>query len=318
MSRTRLILGAVVCIFVAILAIVFLAVGGKEEHIITTTPPPSTADETQTEAEYSVMIPDVLPTYGEADSTGAAKTGTTAQAQTEAAAVSAGTTAKPAEQTEKPTEKTTTAKKETTTYEYAYAGFNPSVAAVSSEKWNLLLVNQDYILPDGFSVKTAKIADGSQSLDYRVVPYYDKMIAAAKADGISLIAVSGYRSYDRQRANFTRKINYYTGLGYSKAEATRLASKIVLMPGTSEHNAGLAMDFGTNGNTTLDENFGKTEAYKWLSAHAADYGFILRYAANTTNITKVSYEPWHWRYVGTEVAKDIKAKGVTLEEYLGG
>jgi len=313
MNRTRLILGAVVCIFVAILAIVFLAVGGRKEHI-TTTPPPST-EETQTEAEYSVMIPDVLPTYSETEPNGTTKPDGTTAVQVSVTAEPSDTTAV---QTTKAAEKTTKAKKESSTYEYAYAGFNPSVAAVSSENWNLLLVNQNYILPDGYSVKTAKIADGSQSLDYRVVPYYDKMIAAAKADGISLIAVSGYRSYDRQRANFTRKINYYTGLGYSKAEATRLASKIVLMPGTSEHNAGLAMDFGTNGNTTLDENFGKTDAFKWLSAHAADYGFILRYAANTTDITKVSYEPWHWRYVGVETAKDIKAKGVTLEEYLGG
>lgn len=203
-------------------------------------------------------------------------------------------------------------------YEYAYAGFNPSVAVINSEKWYLLLVNQDYILPDGFTVKTAPVAGNSgQTLDYRVVPYYDKMVAAAADDGISLIPVSGYRSLQRQRNNFERKINYYAGQGYSKAEATRLASKIVLMPGTSEHNAGLAMDFGTNGNYTLDENFAKTQAFKWLSENAADYGFILRYESDTTHITKITYEPWHWRYVGVKAAKEIKASGVTLEEYLG-
>lgn len=235
------------------------------------------------------------------------------------------TTAQPG--TEKPaTSKVTTTKapvsekepESSSKYEYAYAGFNPSVAVVNSEKWNLLLVNQDYILPDSFSVKTAPVAGGSgQMLDYRVVPHYDKMVAAAAADGISLIPVSGYRSRDRQRTNFERKINSYVNQGYSKAEATRLASKIVLMPGTSEHNAGLAMDFGTNGNYTLDENFAKTEAFKWLSEHAADYGFILRYDSDTTNITKITYEPWHWRYVGVKAAKEIKASGVTLEEYLG-
>ena len=139
----------------------------------------------------------------------------------------------------------------------------------------------------------------------------------AGADGISLIPVSGYRSRERQHNNFERKIKYYTGLGYGKAEATRLASEIVLMPGTSEHNAGLAMDFGTNGNYTLDENFAKTDAFKWLSAHAADYGFILRYESDTKHITKITYEPWHWRYVGVKAAKEIKASGVTLEEYLG-
>ena len=103
----------------------------------------------------------------------------------------------------------------------------------------------------------------------------------------------------------------------SKAEATRLASQIVLMPGTSEHNAGLAMDFGTNGNYTLDENFADTDAFRWLEEHAADYGFILRYEKDTQDITMVTYEPWHWRYVGEKAAKEIKASGVTLEEYLG-
>ena len=324
MNSIRMILGAAVCVFVAVSSILFLALGGKKERIV---PVISTtlASTTQSEEAYSVMIPDVLPTgvsesttdrntsTTAAETTGTTGTATTAGSTTEAASTTAAekTTAAPT------TAPTTAAATKAGEYEYAYAGFHPSVATVSEENWNLLLVNQDYILPEGYTVKTAKISDGTQSLDYRVVPYYNKMVAAAKADGISLIAVSGYRSLDRQRNNFTRKINYYQGLGYSKAEATRLAAKIVLMPGTSEHNAGLAMDFGTNGNTTLDENFGKTEAYKWLSEHAADYGFILRYAADTTSITKVTYEPWHWRYVGEKAAKEIKAKGVTLEEYLG-
>ena len=325
MNRTRLILGAVLCIFVAVIAVAFLFFGGKSKPA---DPVVTTAQETTTEQkeDYSVVIPDILPTGVEDDTTRQEETVTT-QAQTTTANAAETTTAG---KTEATTDAKTTAanhpsttKKPATTaakkseYEYAYAGFNPSVATVSEANWNLLLVNQDYILPDDYTVKLAKISDGTQSLDYRVVPYYNKMVAAAKADGISLLAVSGYRSLDRQRANFTRKINYYQDLGYSKAEATRLASKIVLMPGTSEHNAGLAMDFGTNGNYTLDENFGKTEAYKWLSQHAADYGFIMRYPADKTSITKVTYEPWHWRYVGEKAAKEIKARGVTLEEYLG-
>ncbi len=321
-------LGAALCIFVAVIAIAFLALGGRKQPIAAPAESVTQTGEAEPKAQYPVTIPDVLPTGMENTTNKQGETVTTVQT------TKAGETTTAADKTETTSAKnetTTAAKNETTTaagkptttaakkneYEYAYAGFNPSVATVSEENWNLLLVNQDYILPDDYTVKTAKIADGTQSLDYRVVPYYNKMVAAAKADGISLLAVSGYRSLDRQRSNFQRKINYYQGLGYSKAEATRLAAKIVLMPGTSEHNAGLAMDFGTNGNSTLDENFGKTEAFKWLSKHAADYGFILRYAADTTNITKVTYEPWHWRYVGEKAAKEIKARGVTLEEYLG-
>ena len=67
----------------------------------------------------------------------------------------------------------------------------------------------------------------------------------------------------------------------------------------------------------LDENFANTDAFRWLSENAADYGFILRYEEDTQDITMITYEPWHWRYVGVEAAQEIKAQGVTLEEYLG-
>ena len=324
-------LGAALCIFIAVIAIAFLALGGQKQPLVAPAESVTQTGEAEPKGDFSVVIPDDLSlnvndgttkrgeTSATAGQTTAAGQTTTGQETTSAGAET--TTARGETTTAAKDDQTTAAAKTTTTkkneYEYAYAGFNPSVATVSEENWNMLLVNQDYILPEDYTVKLAKISDGTQSLDYRVVPYYNKMVAAAKADGISLLAVSGYRSLDRQRANFTRKINYYQGLGYSKAEATRLASKIVLMPGTSEHNAGLAMDFGTNGNSTLDENFGKTEAYKWLSQHAADYGFIMRYPADKTSITKVTYEPWHWRYVGEKAAKEIKARGVTLEEYLG-
>lgn len=289
MNRIRLILLAGLCIFVALLSIAYITVGmdSKEPETTTqnttqnSTEPDTSADEPGTENNSTTEV--------------VSETETTTQAET------------------------TTREPETMggEYEYAYAGFNPSVAVVDNEKWNLLLVNQKYILPTDYTVQTAEIQGGGQSLDHRVVPHYNKMIAAAQTDGIDLIPVSGYRSLTRQKNNFNRKIDYYSSLGYSKAEATRLSAKIVLMPGTSEHNAGLAMDFGTNGNYTLDENFANTDAFRWLSENAADYGFILRYEEDTQDITMVTYEPWHWRYVGVEAAKEIKAQGVTLEEYLG-
>ncbi len=285
MNRIRTILALGLCIFIAVLSIGYITVGmdGKES-------------ENPDSATHATTAPEQP-----SDELSSAEESTSEQTTQETATQ----------------QQTTEAQTMGNEYEFAYAGFNPAVAAVDSEKWYLLLVNQSYILPDDFSVQTAEISGSSQKLDHRVVPYYNDMIRAAKADGIDLIPVSGYRTIERQRNNFNRKINYYSSLGYSKAEATRLAAKIVLMPATSEHNAGLAMDFGTNGNTTLDENFANTEAFKWLSKNAADYGFILRYEEDTTNITKVTYEPWHWRYVGVEAAKEINAQGVTLEEYLG-
>ncbi len=291
MSKIRTILALCLCIFIAVLSIGYITIGMHDKEEETT---PSATDSSADSTTAPVTVETPSETVSESNTAETIAQESTTQQQT-----------------------TTEAQTMGNEYEFAYAGFNPAVATVDGEKWNLLLVNQSYILPDGYSVQTAEVTGSSQKLDYRVVPYYNDMIKAAKADGIDLIPVSGYRTIERQRNNFNRKINYYSSLGYSKAEATRLAAKIVLMPGTSEHNAGLAMDFGTNGNTTLDENFANTKAFKWLSENAADYGFILRYEKDTTNITKVTYEPWHWRYVGVEAAKEIKARGVTLEEYLG-
>ena len=86
----------------------------------------------------------------------------------------------------------------------------------------------------------------------------------------------------------------------------------ILPPGTSEHNAGLAMDI-----ISQDVDFEKTKAFGWLQEHAQDYGFILRYPKDKEDITKITYEPGHWRYVGKEDAVKIKQSGVCLEEYLG-
>ena len=83
-------------------------------------------------------------------------------------------------------------------------------------------------------------------------------------------------------------------------------------PGSSEHNLGYAMDI-----VCVEEWFENTEEFRWLTENAADYGFIMRYPKDKQDITKVIYEPWHWRYVGVEAAKEMKEKNLTLEEYLG-
>lgn len=200
-------------------------------------------------------------------------------------------------------------------YEYAYAGFAPVYANLNIPQWNLLLVNRNYILPDDYEVDLAPsiTADSdSMKLDSRVAPHYNDMYLAAKADGILLTPVSGYRSTTRQKNNFENKISYYRDKGYSKAQATQLAARIILPPGTSEHNAGLAMDI-----CSLDVEFEQTAEFKWLRRNAADYGFILRYPENKQSVTEITYEPWHWRYVGVEAAKAMQSSGQCLEEYLG-
>lgn len=200
-------------------------------------------------------------------------------------------------------------------YAYAYAGFMPAYADMTVSDWRMILVNRDYILPDGYKPKLENAVEGGYDdvyLDERVAPYYNEMYQAAYKDGIHLVPISGYRSVDRQKRNFENKIDYYMDKGYSKVEATQEAATIILPPGTSEHNAGLAMDI-----CSLEQNFEDTEEFKWLCENAADYGFILRYPEDKQDVTKIIYEPWHWRYVGVEAAKEMKASGECLEEYLG-
>lgn len=199
-------------------------------------------------------------------------------------------------------------------YKYAYAGFNPRYANTSVPV-ERILVNRDYILPDNYSVKlepAVKSDPDGAKLDYRVAPHYNDMYKAALKDGVELTPVSGYRSIERQTNNFEKKIKTYMDQGMNKKEATIEASTIILPPGTSEHNAGLAMDI-----CSLYESFEKTDEFKWLDKHAADYGFILRYPKDKVDITKIIYEPWHWRYVGVDAAKKMKASGQCFEEYMG-
>ena len=149
-------------------------------------------------------------------------------------------------------------------------------------------------------------------LDKKVAEHYEKMYAAAEKDGIKLTPCSGYRSYELQERNYNRKIEFFEGQGFSTEEAKVKAATIIMPPGSSEHNLGYAMDI-----ICVEEWFEGTEEFKWLQENAADYGFIMRYPKDKQDITKVIYEPWHWRYVGVETAKELKASGQVLEEYLG-
>lgn len=134
-----------------------------------------------------------------------------------------------------------------------------------------------------------------------------KLFLTAKQQGISLLGVSGYRSHSTQTTLF----NYYVSVdGLKKA---RLYSAL---PGTSEHETGLAIDVtGGNGKCAADDCFGGTPEAKWLQNHVAQYGFIIRYPKGKDAITGYKYEPWHIRYVGTKIATEIMSKGITLEEY---
>ena len=135
----------------------------------------------------------------------------------------------------------------------------------------------------------------------------EKMFVAAKEEGVILYAVSGYRSYDRQKAVLAAEINR---VGKEKAE------QAVAIPGTSEHQSGLAMDISSESEGyLLTENFGLQAEGIWLRENAHRFGFILRYPKEKEDITEYQYEPWHFRFVGEDAAKTMYENDWTLEEF---
>jgi D-alanyl-D-alanine carboxypeptidase len=136
---------------------------------------------------------------------------------------------------------------------------------------------------------------------------YAAMIAAAKADGASIIWRVGYRSYDTQQALSATPPTFYG----------KDADSYVAKPGRSEHQAGLAVDVASE--QGYGTRFPETKEFAWLRANSYKYGFILRYPHDKTDITGYNYESWHYRYVGVEAAAAFGPNSeLTLEEYLGG
>lgn len=148
---------------------------------------------------------------------------------------------------------------------------------------------------------------------------YDDLIAmidACNAAQPRALVVSAYRDFDHQTRNFTRKVNYYLGLGYSQEDAEKEAATVVAVPGTSEHQLGLAVDIIDTRCWDLTDEQANQPAQQWLMENSWQYGFIFRYPKDKIDITGIIYEPWHYRYVGRELAAEIHYSGLTLEEYI--
>ena len=189
---------------------------------------------------------------------------------------------------------------------------NPTIITIDEAKWHLTLVNSSYRIPDSYEPDLVYVCGSGERLDRKVAEHYEAMYNAAKKDGINLTPCSGYRSYELQERNYNNKVSFFESQGYSNKDAKVKAATIIMPPGSSEHNLGYAMDI-----VCVDEWFEDTAEFKWLTENAADYGFIMRYPKDKQDITKVIYEPWHWRYVGVELAKELKDSGLVLEEYMG-
>ena len=181
--------------------------------------------------------------------------------------------------------------------------------------WYLALVNKDHPMEEDYDLELTELEEG-YSVDSRIADAAKEMLADAKAAGMKIVICSAYRSVTRQEQIFNDSVKdrLNQGMNYWDAfEDTRLS---VAEPGTSEHAMGLALDLVSNQYTELDERQETTKEAQWLTANCHKYGFILRYPPSKTDITRIIYEPWHYRYVGVEDATKIMELGITLEEYL--
>ena len=173
------------------------------------------------------------------------------------------------------------------------------ISAVSSDDddWQLMLVNAENPLPEGYAPELTELSNGHK-VDKRVYPSLQKMFDDARSEGIRPMISSSYRTSAQQ--------------GYSPGRALEIAKTWAAVPGRSEHQTGLALDI-----TTADASVQAAETvWKWLGENSYKYGFILRYPQDKTDITGISNEPWHFRYVGKAAAEEIHKRGLCLEEYL--
>lgn len=194
---------------------------------------------------------------------------------------------------------------------------NPEEPTDKTSDWNLILVNPWNRIPEDLTVELTQLENG-QAIDKRVYNDLQAMMDAARDEGLSPLICSSYRTNEKQQTLYNNEVKRNLAKGYTQKDAETEAGKWVAVPGTSEHQTGLAVDIVDLNYQILDEGQEKTPVQKWLMENSYKYGFILRYPNDKSNITGINYEPWHYRYVGKKAAKEIYEKGICLEEYLEG
>lgn len=183
------------------------------------------------------------------------------------------------------------------------------------ETWSLVLINEEHPLDTNYAPELAEIREGA-FVDARIKEDAAQMLKEAEAEGLHMYIVSAYRDYETQREVFNTTMVDWISQGYTPLEAYEETKKSVSVPGTSEHASGLAMDITSGEYGELDDKQAETEEAKWLAKNCWKYGFILRYPLEKSDITGIVFEPWHYRYIGKEAAKEVMEKNITLEEYL--
>ena len=210
-----------------------------------------------------------------------------------------------------------------------WAEAEPRLAALPAERRNapqegnpelLMLVNPWNPLPEGYEPEIEfvyRLQGRDYWLDTRCVADFKLMMNDCRAAGAQPYLCSAHRTWEKQEQLFNEKIrNLVWEEHYAWENAPAVAAQTVAVPGTSEHQLGLAVDIIDWEHPYLDEEQENTRSQIWLMEHCWDYGFILRYPNGTTELTGIIYEPWHYRYVGQPYAQEIHRMGLTLEEYL--
>ena len=181
----------------------------------------------------------------------------------------------------------------------------------------MILVNHTNKMPENYTFETAECGSKTavnKTLQTAACNAFLELQKAAAAENVTVWMQSGYRSVSYQKKLYDNKTQYYRNKGLSEAAAREKAAAIVNPPGCSEHNCGLAADLNSPEHTTLDTGFADTAAFRWLCENAEQYGFILRYPKEAESVTGITYEPWHWRYVGPENAALLNRSGLCLED----
>lgn len=191
----------------------------------------------------------------------------------------------------------------------AYPGEPQDAALTAYEdgtEWNLRLVNRWNPIPEGYEMKLKELP-GGEMVDERIYEPLMEMLEAARESNWDELprVISGYRTQEVQQALYDEEVDKYKSQGYSEDEAEAEAGKWVAVPGTSEHQLGLAIDVE---GATYDVFF-------WLQENSYKYGFIFRYPGGKSEMTGTAEEVWHYRYVGVEAATEMYERGSCLEEY---
>lgn len=192
---------------------------------------------------------------------------------------------------------------------------SPDRPATAEGDWALVLVNGDHPLPESFTVPGLTQLRNGHAIDQRAYPALQAMMDGCRAAGLSPLICSSYRTQETQARLFQQEVERWLAKGYIREEAEAQAARWVARPGASEHQTGLAVDIVDAGYQVLDQGQENTAVQRWLMEHCAEYGFILRYPTDKSELTGVGYEPWHYRYVGEAAAREIMGGGLCLEEY---